>query len=354
MPLDSYITLPHAGLRVSPLTLGTMTFGADWGWGADVDECGQILDRYAELGGNSIDTANIYTNGHSEKIVGDWLGKHPAERDRIVLGTKFFGNLHVGDPNGGGTGRKALIRQLHESLRRLGTDWVDIYWIHNWDAGTPIEETLRALDDLTTAGHIRYVGISDFPAWKAAQAHTTAQFRGWTLPAALQLEYSLAERTSEGELIPMSSALGLGVFPWRPLRGGLLSGKYRDGATTGRLAGRSSDRERAIVGRVAEVAKNAEASLPATALAWLRQQPGVTSTIIGVRTTDQLEQNVASLELTLTHAQLSTLGQATRPQLNFPHDNNAVTVPLIQFGGATVDGETHDTFPALLDSTIRY
>ena len=354
MPLDSYITLPHAGLRVSPITLGTMGFGTDWGWGVDAPEAEAILDRYADLGGNSIDTANLYTNGHSEKIVGDWLRGRPEQRDRIVLGTKFFGNLHLGDPNGGGGGRKAVLRQLRESLRRLGTDWIDIYWIHNWDAGTPIEETLRTLDDLVTAGDIRFIGISDFPAWKAAQAVVTAQLRAWSSPIAMQLEYSLAERTSEGELMPMSRELGLGVFPWKPLGGGALTGKYRNGATDGRLGGRVSERDAAIVERLAAVATDHGATVAEVALAWLRQRPGVTSTVIGTRTVEQLDQNVASLEVVLTPEQLATLSDASRPTLNFPHENNLAVVPLVQFGGTTVDGEGHTAFPPLVASADRY
>jgi aryl-alcohol dehydrogenase-like predicted oxidoreductase len=224
--LDSYITLGRSGLRVSPLTLGTMTFGEDWGWGADPKTSEAILAEYLDRGGNVVDTANVYTNGHSEKILGDFFAARPGLRERVVLSTKFFGNLHPGDPNGGGAGRKALIAQLEESLRRLQTDYVDLYWLHNWDRRAPIEETLRALDDLVAAGKVRYVGLSDVPAWVSAQAQTIAQFRGWTPVTALQLEYSLLERTPEGELLPMAEDLGVGVMPWSPLRGGQLSGKY--------------------------------------------------------------------------------------------------------------------------------
>jgi aryl-alcohol dehydrogenase-like predicted oxidoreductase len=185
--LDSYITLGRSGLRVSPLTLGTMTFGEDSGWGATPETSEAILTEYLDRGGNVIDTANIYTNGHSEKIVGDFLAARPGLRDRIVLSTKFFATLYPGDPNGGGGGRKALIAQLEESLRRLRTDYVDVYWLHNWDRRAPIDETLRALDDLVAAGKVRYVGLSDLPAWVAAQAQTIAHFRGWTPITALPL-----------------------------------------------------------------------------------------------------------------------------------------------------------------------
>jgi aryl-alcohol dehydrogenase-like predicted oxidoreductase len=233
MPLDSYVSLGRSGLRVSPFTLGAMTFGEDNGWGCSPAEAEAMMAHYLDLGGNFLDTANIYTNGHSEKIVGDFLAGRPGLRDRIVLGTKFFGNLYAGDPNGGGAGRKAIVQQLEESLRRLQTDFVDIYWLHNWDRGVPIEVTLRALDDLVTAGKIRYVGLSDLPAFKVAEAQITAHFRGWAPAIGMQVEYSLLERTVEGELIPVAREQGIGVLPWSPLKSGFLSGKYsrrHDGA----------------------------------------------------------------------------------------------------------------------------
>src|SRR5580692_923940 len=233
MPLNHYVTLGRSGLRVSPFCLGAMTFGEDLGWGSSVTDSNRILDRYLERGGNFIDTANAYTRGHSEKIIGDHLGRDPRKRERVVLATKFFSSMFVGDPNGGGANRKAIHAQLEESLRRLQTDHVDLYWMHAWDVYTPIEETIRALDDLVAAGKVRYIGFSDTPAWKVAQAQTVAEFRGWTPLVALQIEYSLIERTVEGELIPMALELGLGVTPWSPLRGGVLSGKYtRENAKT--------------------------------------------------------------------------------------------------------------------------
>jgi aryl-alcohol dehydrogenase-like predicted oxidoreductase len=173
-------------------------------------------------------------------IIGEYLAGRPTLRDRIVLGTKFFWNLRLGDPNGGGPGRKAVIQQLENSLRRLQTDYVDIYWLHNFDPVTPAEETMRARDDLVTAGKVRYVGFSDTPAWATAEAATIARFRGWTPIIALQLEYSLLERTSEGELIPMARAMGMGVLPWSPLKSGFLSGKYASGTTEFRVAAEGS------------------------------------------------------------------------------------------------------------------
>ena len=226
MPLNHYVTLGRSGIRVSPLCLGCMTFGTDWGWGSSVEESQAILDRYLAAGGNFLDTANVYTKGHSEKIIGDHLGRYSARRDRVVIATKFFGNMYLGDPNGGGTNRKSLMAACEQSLRRLQTDYIDLYWMHCFDDTTPIDETMRALDDLVRAGKVRYLGFSDTPAWKVAQAQMLAHFRHWSPLIGLQIEYSLVERTVEGELIPMAQEMGLGVTPWSPLKNGLLSGKY--------------------------------------------------------------------------------------------------------------------------------
>jgi aryl-alcohol dehydrogenase-like predicted oxidoreductase len=235
MALDHYVTLGNSGLRVSPFCLGAMTFGEDLGWGTSVAESEQIIDRYIELGGNFIDTANFYTKSHSEKIIGDHIGRHSERRDRLVIATKFSGNLYPGDPNGGGSGRKSVIAQCENSLRRLQTDYIDLYWLHNWDVQTPIEETMAALDHLVRDGKVRYIGVSDTPAWKVAQANVMAHFRGWPAFVGLQIEYSLLERSVEQELVPMALELGLGITPWSPLKGGLLSGKY-----TQRMPERSS------------------------------------------------------------------------------------------------------------------
>ena len=368
--LDSYITLGRSGLRVSPLTLGTMTFGEDLGWGASPETSEAILAEYLDRGGNVVDTANVYTNGHSEKIIGDFFAARPGLRERVVLSTKFFGNLHPGDPNGGGGGRKALIAQLEESLRRLQTDYVDLHWLHNWDRRAPIEETLRALDDLVTAGKVRYVGLSDVPAWVAAQAQTIAQFRGWAPVTALQLEYSLLERTPEGELLPMAEALGIGVLPWSPLRGGQLSGKYtRDNATPGDSRRRRYDTEDiktllgdaeptepdwAVIEAVARVAAELGVGSAEVALAWVRSRPAVTSTLIGARTIEQLRFNLASLEITLAPGQLATLDELSTPSLDFPAAIAAEITPMFGFGGATVDGVELPVWPQLLTSSARY
>ncbi|WP_406408191.1 aldo/keto reductase [Streptomyces sp. NBC_01643] len=360
MSLDSYVTLGRSGLRVSPFTLGTMTFGEDHGWGSSPQESANILAAYLDRGGNSIDTANIYTNGHSEKIIGDYFAGRSALRDRVVIGTKFFGNLHENDPNGGGAGRKAIVQQLENSLRRLRTDYVDIYWLHNFDPSTPVEETLRALDDLISDGKIRYVGFSDVPAWATAEAATVARFRGWAPIIALQLEYSLLERTSEGELIPMAQALGMGVMPWGPLKSGFLSGKYSS-TTTGpvdttrtQLVGAPSVADYVVIDALNAVAAEVGASPAAVALAWVQGRPGITSTLVGARRIDQFEANLQALDMTLTEAQRGVLDDVSAPTLNFPADNNRTLAPMIQFGGATVDGRPSTVSPLLQASSARY
>jgi aryl-alcohol dehydrogenase-like predicted oxidoreductase len=358
--LDSYITLGRSGLRVSPLTLGTMTFGEDSGWGASAADSEAILAEYLDRGGNFVDTANIYTNGHSEKIVGDFFAGRPEQRDRVVIGTKFFSNLYPGDPNGGGAGRKAIVQQCEQSLRRLQMDHVDIYWLHNWDRTAPVEETLRALDDLVTAGKIRYVGFSDIPAWVASEAQTIAHFRGWSPAIAMQLEYSLLERTVEGELLPMAGAHGMGVMPWGPLKSGRLSGKYtRNGSDPvdtkrGAVMGGPAEEDWVVIDALEAVAVETGASPAAVALAWVRGRPGVASTLVGARMIDQLRANLASLDLTLGDDHIAALDAASTPKLDFPAENHAELAPMLGFGGATVDGRSIPAWPALQASAARY
>jgi aryl-alcohol dehydrogenase-like predicted oxidoreductase len=358
--LDSYLTLGRSGLRVSPLSLGTMTFGEDGGWGSSPDTSEAILAEYLDRGGNVVDTANTYTNGHSEKIIGDFFAARRGLRERVVLSTKFFANLHPGDPNGGGAGRKAIVAQLEQSLRRLGTDYVDLYWLHGWDRRAPIEETLRTLDDLVTAGKIRYVGFCNVPAWVAARSQTIAHFRGWAPLTALQVEYSLLQRTPEGELLPMAEDLGVGVLPWSPLSGGRLSGKYiRDGhapADSPRAARVSepTEQEWAVIDAVARVASEVGTGSAQVTLAWVRSRSAVSSTLIGARTPEQLRANLASLEVTLTPAQLAALDDPSRPSLDFPASIIAGPSPMLGFGGASVDGVEHPVWPMLLTSPARY
>ena len=359
MELDHYFTLGRSGLRVSPFALGAMTFGEEGGWGSSVAESERVLQAYLDRGGNSIDTANFYTNGHSEKIVGDFLAARPGLRDRLVLASKFFGNMHPGDPNGGGAGRKAIVAQLEETLRRMQTDHLDLYWLHNWDAHTPIEETMRALDDLVTAGKIRYVGFSNTPAWVTAQANTIALLRSWTPVIALQVEYSLLARTVEGELIPLALDAGMGVMPWSPLAGGFLSGKYTreaaiDAASRGQITGGPTDAQFEVIDALTGVAEEVDATPAAVALAWLRSRPGVTAPIVGARRLEHLEANLASLDVELSDAQVATLDAVSAPQLDYPYDLNRTAGPMLQFAGTTVDGQESVVYPPLLESATRY
>jgi aryl-alcohol dehydrogenase-like predicted oxidoreductase len=342
MALDKYITLGRSGLRVSPLCLGAMTFGEEHGWGSSVEESEQIIDKFIDLGGNFIDTANGYTKGHSEKIIGDHIGRDAEKRDRLVIATKFSSNLYPGDPNGGGSGRKSIVSACEQSLRRLQTDYIDLYWLHNWDVHTPIEETLAALEDLVRAGKVRYIGVSDTPAWKVAQANVTAHFRGWSAFVGLQIEYSLLERTIEAELVPMAAELGLGVTPWSPLKSGALSGKYTR-ANAGQLkADRGArvplnEKTYALIDELELIAKAHETTVAAVALAWVQAQPGVASTIIGARRMEHLEANVKALDVHLTAEDFAHLDQLTQPALPFPQ-NMQPLFPAIHNGGTTING----------------
>src|SRR5882672_2799009 len=345
MALSDYVTIGHSGLRVSPFCLGAMTFGEDWEWGSSVAESEAIIARFLERGGNFIDTANVYTKGHSEQIIGDFIGRDRARRDRIVIATKFFGNLYPGDPNGGGAGRKTIVASCEQSLRRLQTGYIDIYWMHCWDRYTPVEETMRALDDLVAAGKVRYIGFSDTPAWKVSQAQTIARFRGWAPLVALQIEYSLIERTVEGELMPMALEMELGVTPWSPLKSGVLSGKYtRENAATvkadrgERVTQNLGERVYAIIDELIAIGQELKASPASVALAWVQGRPGVASTIIGARRMDQLDQNLAALDLRLTADQIARLDTLSKPALSFPMQFLNVASTFSQ-GGTTVNGE---------------
>ena len=355
MPLNHYVTLGRSGLRVSPLCLGAMTFGEEWGWGSSVGESERVMDRYFDLGGNFIDTANFYTHGHSEKIIGDHIGRNRARRHQAVIATKFFGTLRPGDPNAGGAGRKSLIAACEESLRRLQTDYIDLYWMHAWDWHTPIDETMRALDDLVSAGKIRYIGFSDTPAWKVAQAQMLAHFKNWAPVIALQIEYSLLERTIEGELVPLAQEFGLGITPWSPLKSGALSGKYRRGDNSGQQPGRGAwvpmlleGKGYDVVDALVEIAAEIGSTPARVAVNWVCQQPGVTSTIIGARTLEQLDDNLAALDVNLSAEHVRRLTELTTPNLNFP-------APFLKTSGAfrssdtTINGETSPHNPLALD-----
>jgi len=321
----NYRLLGHSGLRVSELSLGTMTFGEEWGWGAAKEEAGKIYDAYREAGGNFIDTANVYTTGTSERILGEILQGH---RDEVVLATKYTNAAPGNNPNAAGNHRKSMMRAIEGSLERLKTDYIDLYWLHIWDRMTPVEEVMRGFDDLVTQGKILHAGVSDAPAWWIAQANTLAALRGWAPFVGLQIEYSLIERTVERELIPMAKAFGLGLVAWSPLAGGALTGKYHSGqASDGRYAQQmmraflpDSARQDRVVAALREVAQETGRSLAQIALAWLRYRDIPVIPIIGARKLSQFEDNLASLSVSLTPEQVKALDEASTIELGFPHE----------------------------------
>lgn len=335
----NYRLFGRSGLRVSEISLGTMTFGEDWGWGSSKDEARKIYDAYREAGGNFIDTANVYTNGTSETFLGEFMQGH---RESVVLATKYGNATGTNDANASGNHRKNMLQAVEASLRRLKTDYIDLYWLHIWDQMTPVDEVMRAFDDLVGQGKVLYTGISDAPAWWIAQANTLAELRGWSPFIGLQIEYSLVERTVERELIPMAKAFGLGLVAWSPLAGGLLSGKYHSGtakdaryssemAKSFRRTGERADR---IVAAVQEVSKQVGRSAAQVALAWLRYRDIPVIPIIGARRISQLQDNLASLELNLTKEQVSALDEASAIELGFPHDfYNKELVKNLAYGG---------------------
>ena len=358
--------LGKSGLRVSELCLGAMTFGEEWGWGASKEECHKIFNAYVDAGGNFIDTANKYTEGTSEKYIGEFIA---ADRDRFVLATKYTSNTRRGDPNAGGNHRKNMIQSLEASLKRLNTDYIDLYWVHAWDSLTPIEEMMRALDDMVRAGKILYIGISDAPAWIVSQANTLANLKGWTEFTGLQIEYSLIERTPERELLPMADALNIGVTAWSPLGGGVLTGKYNksnkeeekqqrntssSSPTVVAQEGNSrlevqnefanrvlNDRNMLIAQKVSKIAKEVGCSAAQVALNWVRQQNIMSSAgknkiipIIGARKETQIKDNLSCLEFELTSEQMQRLNEVSKIELGFPHDFlNSEMIKDIIYGG---------------------
>jgi aryl-alcohol dehydrogenase-like predicted oxidoreductase len=329
------------GLRVSELFLGAMTFGEQGGVGAPPQECARILDAYADAGGNVVDTAINYRGGASEEIVGELLD---GRRDRFVLSTKYTVSRDRDDPNAAGNHRKNLRLSLETSLRRLRTDYIDIYWVHMWDRHTPAEETMRALDDQVRAGKILYTGISDSPAWLIARANTLAAWRGWTAFAGLQAPYSLLKRDIERELLPMAETLGMTVAAWSPLADGILSGKFtaqRAAAPGTRVDPASlSDRQRAVAATVTEVAAGLGASPAQVAIAWTRARSPAIHPILGARRLDQLLDNLAAADLELPAEAVARLNNATEPDLGFPTTFIRETSPWV-FGAADLDEGDH-------------
>jgi aryl-alcohol dehydrogenase-like predicted oxidoreductase len=330
LSLDTYRQLGRSGLRVSPLALGAATFGNEWGWGAEQDEARKLFDLYVERGGNFIDTAVTYTNGTSERMLGEFARDR---RDSLVLATKYTTLRRPDDPNSGGASRKSLFGAVDTSLRRLNTDYIDLLYLHVWDPTTPAEEILRGLDDLVRQGKVLYVAISNTPAWQISRMQTIADLRGWSPLVALQLEYNLVERTGERDLIPMAQELGLGTVLWSPLAGGVLTGKYsRQDLTTppsdqsesvrksfNVALGGVTERALAIVDVVKEVADDLGRTPAQVGLAWTLQNPGVTAPIIGARTAEQLQENLGALEVDLTPSQVARLDEVSAIDLGFPH-----------------------------------
>lgn len=317
-----YKLLGDTGLRVSELALGTMTFGDDWGWGAAPKACREMFDAYVEAGGNLLDTAVNYTDGSSEAILGELI---EGDRDRFVVASKYTLSTRAGDPNAAGNHRKNLRRSVRASLDRLGTDHLDLLWVHAWDPLTPLEETVRALDDLVARGTVDYVGLSDAPAWVVARANTLAEERGLTPFSAVQLRYHLADRSPEHELLPMAERLGVTPVVWSPLAQGKLTGKYLDDADASR--GRIDDvgwslteHEEAVARAVVDVAEDVGATPAQVALAWVRQACPDAVTILGARTPGQLEENLASLDVALDEAHLERLDEVSKPDPIFPNN----------------------------------
>jgi aryl-alcohol dehydrogenase-like predicted oxidoreductase len=312
-----YTLLGRSGLRVSEVALGTMTFGEAWGWGASRDECRRIFDAFVEEGGNFVDTACNYTDGQSEDIVGELV---ESDRDRFVLATKYTLTSRREDPNAGGNHRKNMVRTLESSLRRLRTDYVDLLWLHMWDGMTPVEEVVRALDDLVTSGKVLYVGISDTPSWVVSRAVTLAELRGWSPFVAVQAPFSLMDRDVERELLPMARELGMTFTPWGMLEGGALTGKYLDETAEPRRYDGVGQKANAIAREVMAVADDAGATPAQVAIAWVRAQPWHTVPIVGARSEAHIRDNFGALELALSRDQLERLEAASEFGLGFPRD----------------------------------
>jgi len=349
MSIDQYYSLGRSGLRVSRLALGTMTFGTDWGWGSSEQDARRIFDRYLEAGGNFFDTADGYTGGNSERMLGKFV-REAGVRDRAVIATKFtFNDANAGarNPNGGGNQRKNVLRAVEGSLKRLDTDYIDLYLLHAWDQVTPPEEVMRTFDDLVCSGKVRHIGFSNVPAWYAARAQTLAELRGWEPAAALQLEYSLVERSIEREYTTLARQLGLGIMVWSPLASGLLSGKYKPGKEgEGRLQvmkdssnpgfQKLNARNWKIVAELEKVAQESGRSMAQVALNWTANRPGVASVIIGATKLSQLEDNLGALDFRLAPELAARLDAAGAPEQQYPYYFFSAELQGMVHGGATV------------------
>jgi len=348
MALDYFRLMGNSGLRVSPLCLGTMTFGTEWGWGADKNESRAVFDGYVDAGGNFIDTANVYTGGTSEKLVGEFS---KGRREQLVIATKYTCSMRDGDANASGNHRKNLVQSVEASLKRLGMDYVDMLVVHAWDQVTPAEEIMRALDDLVRSGKVLYLGVSNVTAWESAHANTMAEMRGWTSFINLQVHYSLIERGVERELVPMSQKLGLGLTAWSPLGGGLLTGKYArlDQGSSSELdaslrketnAGRLTEHNLIIVDELGAVSSEIGKSSAQVAIRWVLQRSGVSSVIVGARTRAQLDDNLGAMSFELSGEHMDRLDKVSRIELGYPHDFlRSGSIKRLLSGGTRIEGE---------------
>jgi aryl-alcohol dehydrogenase-like predicted oxidoreductase len=359
-----YFTLGHSGLRVSRLALGTMTFGTDWGWGADKNTARELFNAYVERGGNLIDTADLYTNGVSEQWVGDFVRERQL-RDRVVITTKFSFNADPSNPNSGGNGRKNMLRAVEGSLERLNTDFIDLYLLHAWDMLTPAEEVMRTFDDLVRSGKVRHVGLSNTPAWYASRAQTIAQLRGLEPLSALQLEYSLLERSIESEFVPLGQSQGMGVMAWSPLGSGLLSGKYKPSRSRefgeGRLQtlrdssnaafNKLTERNFAIVAELEKVAREVGRSMAQVAINWVAGRPGVATVLVGATRREQLDDNLGALDFELPQALRARLDEVSAPAVISPYTFFAPSMQAMQTGANVVgDKPAGYAAPVLIDA----
>ena len=357
-----YYTLGRSGLRISRLALGTMTFGEEWGWGADQSGSRAIFDKYLEAGGNFIDTADLYTEGNSERLLGKFMTDANC-RDDVVISTNFTFNDSDGKPNNGGNGRKNILRAVEGSLERLQTDYLDLYIMHAWDRFTPVEEVMSTLDDLITSGKVRHVAISDAPAWYISRAQTISEYCNYDKFIALQLEYSLLERNIEHEFVPLGQETGAGIMAWSPLGGGLLSGKYKpseDGASgEGRLAtmqesgnpafDKFNERNWKIVQTLEDVSRKLGRPMAQVAINWVANQPGIAATLIGASKLPQLEDNLQALDFTIDPELLDQLNEVSKPPTPFPYTFFSGHIQEMVSGGAEVSNKPSGyTLPALL------
>ncbi|KAF9572239.1 hypothetical protein EC968_010105 [Mortierella alpina] len=357
--LDRYVLLGKSGLRVSPLSLGTMTFGEEWGFGNNKEACKKIFDTYHERGGNFYDTANIYTNGDSERFLGEFMAD---KRSQCVIATKYSinpstteamaGRFNRPNPNAGGNHRKNMVESLDASLKRLGTGYVDILYVHLWEYRTPIQEVMRALDDVVRAGKALYVAVSDTPSWVVSSANTMADLRSLTPFIGFQTRYNLLNRSLESDIQPMCADMGLGIIPWSILAEGFLSGKHskskqdssskRQGFVKGHF---KDDKNWQILDEVKAIAQECNRTPAQVSVNWMLQKPGITSPLVGARTLEQLEDNLGALDFTLSEGQMTRLDSVSNPkEWPFPQD---VARNLERFTGLGLEIEMPRQFHAL-------